>query len=98
MSTSSLLPTYARSELAFARGEGAYLFTVDGERYLDFPSGIAVTALGHAHPHLVQALSGQAEKLWHVSNLHRIRGPGTARGAALRGDLRRPGVLLQLRR
>jgi acetylornithine/N-succinyldiaminopimelate aminotransferase len=74
VSTSSLLPTYARSELAFARGEGAYLFTVDGERYLDFSSGIAVTALGHAHPHLVQALSGQAEKLWHVSNLHRIEG------------------------
>ena len=69
---SALLPTYARSELAFARGDGAYLFTEDGERYLDFASGVAVTALGHAHPHLVKALSEQAKKLWHVSNLHRI--------------------------
>jgi acetylornithine/N-succinyldiaminopimelate aminotransferase len=69
---SALLPTYARSELSFARGEGAYLFTVAGERYLDFASGVAVTALGHAHPHLVKALTEQAKKLWHVSNLHRI--------------------------
>ena len=69
---SALLPTYARSELAFARGDGAYLFTTEGERYLDFASGIAVTALGHAHPHLVAALTEQAKKLWHVSNLHRI--------------------------
>ena len=67
-----LVPTYARSELSFARGEGAYLFTASGERYLDFASGVAVTALGHAHPHLVRALSEQAKKLWHVSNLHRI--------------------------
>ena len=67
-----LAPTYARSDLSFARGEGAYLFTVTGERYLDFSSGVAVTALGHAHPHLVRALSEQAKKLWHVSNLHRI--------------------------
>jgi acetylornithine/N-succinyldiaminopimelate aminotransferase len=69
---SALLPTYARSELAFARGEGAYLFTASGERYLDFASGVAVTALGHAHPHLVKALTEQAKKLWHVSNLHII--------------------------
>jgi acetylornithine/N-succinyldiaminopimelate aminotransferase len=69
---SALLPTYARSELSFARGEGAYLFRADGERYLDFASGVAVTALGHAHPHLVAALTEQAKKLWHVSNLHRI--------------------------
>jgi acetylornithine/N-succinyldiaminopimelate aminotransferase len=69
---SALLPTYARSELAFARGEGAYLFTASGERYLDFASGVAVTALGHAHPHLVKALTEQANKLWHVSNLHII--------------------------
>ena len=68
----ALLPTYARSELSFARGEGAYLFTASGERYLDFASGVAVTALGHAHPHLVQALTEQAKRLWHVSNLHRI--------------------------
>jgi acetylornithine/N-succinyldiaminopimelate aminotransferase len=69
---SPLLPTYARSGLAFERGEGAYLYTADGERYLDFASGIAVTSLGHAHPHLVKALTDQAEKLWHVSNLHVI--------------------------
>ena len=68
----ALVPTYARSELSFARGEGAYLFTASGERYLDFASGVAVTALGHAHPHLVRTLSEQAKKLWHVSNLHRI--------------------------
>jgi acetylornithine/N-succinyldiaminopimelate aminotransferase len=67
-----LVPTYARSELSFARGEGAYLFTASGERYLDFASGVAVTALGHAHPHLVHSLTEQAKKLWHVSNLHRI--------------------------
>jgi acetylornithine/N-succinyldiaminopimelate aminotransferase len=69
---SALLPTYARSELSFARGEGAYLYTTSGERYLDFASGVAVTALGHAHPHLVKALTEQAKKLWHVSNLHQI--------------------------
>jgi acetylornithine/N-succinyldiaminopimelate aminotransferase len=67
-----LAPTYARSDLSFARGEGAYLFTAAGERYLDFASGVAVTALGHAHPHLVRTLAEQAKKLWHVSNLHRI--------------------------
>jgi acetylornithine/N-succinyldiaminopimelate aminotransferase len=77
---SSLLPTYARSGLAFERGEGAYLYTAGGERYLDFASGIAVTSLGHAHPHLVRALTDQAEKLWHVSNLHVI--PGQERLAA----------------
>ena len=80
MSKSALLPTYARSELVFERGQGAYLFTASGERYLDFASGVAVTALGHAHPHLVKALNEQAEKLWHVSNLHRI--PGQERLAA----------------
>lgn len=69
---SALLPTYARTELSFARGEGAFLFTASGDRYLDFASGVAVTALGHAHPHLVEALTNQAKKLWHVSNLHRI--------------------------
>jgi len=66
------MPTYARSPYAFERGEGAYLYTADGRRYLDFASGIAVNALGHSHPHLVQALTAQARKLWHVSNLYRI--------------------------
>lgn len=68
----ALVPTYARSELSFARGEGSYLFTASGDRYLDFGSGIAVTALGHAHPHLVHALNEQIKTLWHVSNLYRI--------------------------
>ena len=66
------MPTYARVDLAFERGEGAWLFTAEGERYLDFTSGVAVNALGHAHPQLVRALNEQAQKLWHVSNLYRI--------------------------
>jgi len=66
------LPTYARADLAFERGEGAWLFTAEGERYLDFTAGVAVNAFGHAHPHLVEALTEQAHKLWHVSNLYRI--------------------------
>ncbi len=70
--TSHLLPTYARVNLAFERGEGAWLVATDGERYLDFTSGVAVNALGHAHPHLVAALTEQAQKLWHVSNLYQI--------------------------
>ena len=67
-----LLPAYARNELAFDRGDGAYLYATNGRKYLDFASGIAVTALGHNHPHLVQALTEQAKKLWHVSNLFQI--------------------------
>jgi len=67
-----LLPTYARAELSFEKGEGAWLYGRDGERYLDFGAGIAVNALGHAHPHLVQALTEQATKVWHTSNLFRI--------------------------
>jgi acetylornithine/N-succinyldiaminopimelate aminotransferase len=70
--TSHLLPTYARVNLAFVRGEGAWLTTTDGERYLDFTAGVAVNALGHAHPHLIEALTAQAKELWHVSNLYRI--------------------------
>lgn len=70
--SSHLLPTYARVDLAFERGEGAWLIATDGERYLDFTSGVAVNALGHAHPALVAALSEQAKKVWHVSNLYRI--------------------------
>ncbi len=68
------MPTYQRAEIAFERGEGAYLYAVDGRRYLDFASGIAVTALGHAHPHLVAALTEQAKKVWHLSNLYTIPG------------------------
>src|SRR6266700_530834 len=70
--TSHLLPTYARVDLAFERGEGAWLIATNGDRYLDFTSGVAVNALGHAHPHLVEAISRQASKVWHVSNLYRI--------------------------
>jgi acetylornithine/N-succinyldiaminopimelate aminotransferase len=70
--SSHLLPTYARVDLAFERGEGAWLITTSGDRYLDFTSGVAVNALGHAHPKLVEALTEQAKKLWHVSNLYRI--------------------------
>jgi acetylornithine/N-succinyldiaminopimelate aminotransferase len=69
-----VMPTYARVDLVFERGEGPYLYTSDGERYLDFGCGVAVTSLGHAHPHLVDALKGQAERLWHTSNLYRISG------------------------
>jgi len=67
--TSHLLPVFARVDLGFERGEGCWLIATDGERYLDFTSGVAVNALGHAHPHLVAALQEQATKLWHMSNL-----------------------------
>ena len=66
-----LLPVFARIDLAFERGEGAWLIATNGDRYLDFTSGVAVNALGHAHPHLVKALQEQATKLWHMSNLFR---------------------------
>jgi acetylornithine/N-succinyldiaminopimelate aminotransferase len=66
---SHLLPVFARADLAFESGEGAWLVGTDGERYLDFTSGVAVNALGHCHPHLVEALQAQAKKLWHMSNL-----------------------------
>jgi len=69
--TSHLLPVFARADLGFERGEGVWLIATDGERYLDFTSGVAVNALGHAHPHLVAALQEQATKLWHMSNLFR---------------------------
>jgi acetylornithine/N-succinyldiaminopimelate aminotransferase len=67
--TSHLLPVFARVDLGFERGEGCWLIATNGERYLDFTSGVAVNALGHAHPHLVAALQEQATKLWHMSNL-----------------------------
>jgi acetylornithine/N-succinyldiaminopimelate aminotransferase len=68
------MPTYGRYDVAFERGEGAYLIAADGRRFLDFAAGIAVNSLGHAHPHLVEALTGQAAKLWHVSNLYESPG------------------------
>jgi acetylornithine/N-succinyldiaminopimelate aminotransferase len=69
---SPLLPTYARIDIAFEKGEGAWLTAADGERYLDFGGGIAVASLGYAHPHLVEALTEQGKKIWHTSNLFRI--------------------------
>src|SRR4051812_42098280 len=72
LGASHLLPTYARVDLAFERGEGAWLIATNGERYLDFTSGVAVNALGHAHPHLIAAITAQLNKLSHVSNLYRI--------------------------
>ncbi len=70
--TSPLLANYARAKLSFEKGEGAWLVARGGERYLDFGAGIAVNALGHAHPHLVAALTEQAGRVWHVSNLFEI--------------------------
>jgi acetylornithine/N-succinyldiaminopimelate aminotransferase len=68
----SVLPTYNRAPLAFVRGEGSWLTADDGRRYLDLGAGIAVNALGHAHPALVQALTEQAQRLWHVSNVYTV--------------------------
>jgi acetylornithine/N-succinyldiaminopimelate aminotransferase len=70
--TSSLLPTYARVNLAFERGDGAWLTSTSGERFLDFGGGIAVASLGYGHPHLVAALNEQGAKIWHTSNLFEI--------------------------
>src|SRR5215204_4068312 len=69
---SHLMPTYARADLAFERGDGVWLTATDGERYLDFAGGVAVNVLGHGHPQLVAALVEQAQKVWHVSNLYRV--------------------------
>jgi acetylornithine/N-succinyldiaminopimelate aminotransferase len=68
----TLLPVYQRADVAFERGEGSWLYDREGRRWLDMTSGIAVTALGHAHPHLVRTVQEQAQKLWHVSNIVRI--------------------------
>jgi acetylornithine/N-succinyldiaminopimelate aminotransferase len=69
-----LLPVFARAKVAFERGEGCRVFTPDGEEYLDFGAGVAVTSCGHAHPHLVKALTEQAQKIWHTSNLYQAPG------------------------
>lgn len=71
---SALYPVYNRSKLQIEKGEGSYLFTKDGKRYLDFVSGIAVNCLGHCHPELVKTLELQANKLWQISNLYQIPG------------------------
>jgi acetylornithine/N-succinyldiaminopimelate aminotransferase len=69
---SALMPTYNRANLAFERGQGAWLWTADGRRFLDFGAGIATSSLGHDHPHLVSAIAEQAAKVMHVSNLYRV--------------------------
>jgi acetylornithine/N-succinyldiaminopimelate aminotransferase len=71
---SAVLGTYARANVEFERGESAYLFTPEGDRYLDFAGGVAVNILGHAHPHLVEAITAQAQRVWHTSNLYRVTG------------------------
>ncbi len=70
----ALMPTYRRTDIAFERGEGPYLYSTDGRRFLDFASGIAVTCLGHSHPALVEALIEQGRKFWHCSNIFTIPG------------------------
>jgi acetylornithine/N-succinyldiaminopimelate aminotransferase len=66
--------TYGRQDVVFERGEGSWLLATTGERYLDFAAGVAVNALGHAHPRLIAALTEQAHKVWHTSNLYRVAG------------------------
>jgi acetylornithine/N-succinyldiaminopimelate aminotransferase len=73
----TVLPNYARADVAFERGEGAWLTAVDGRRFLDFGAGVAVNSLGHHHPHLIAALKDQADKIWHSSNLFRVPGQET---------------------
>ncbi|MEB8388096.1 aspartate aminotransferase family protein [Rhodobacteraceae bacterium KMM 6894] len=68
----SILPTYNRAPLSFVKGEGSWLIEADGRRFLDLGAGIAVNALGHAHPALIEALTTQAQALWHTSNLYNI--------------------------
>ena len=69
-----VMPTYSRADVVFERGEGPYLYATDGRRFLDFAAGVAVTALGHANPYLIKALTEQAGKVWHTSNLFRVAG------------------------
>ena len=75
-----VLPTYPRAKISFERGEGVRVYTPEGEEYLDFGAGVGVTSCGHAHPHLVKALTEQAQKIWHTSNLYQM--PGQTRLAS----------------
>jgi acetylornithine/N-succinyldiaminopimelate aminotransferase len=70
----AVLPTYARANVTFERGEGVRVYTPDGQAYLDFGAGVAVTSCGHCHPHLVAALTEQANRIWHTSNLYQMPG------------------------
>lgn len=74
MAEAALYDTYSRAPLRFERGEGVWLITETGERYLDFGAGVAVTSVGHGHPHVVGALKEQADKVWHLSNVYEIPG------------------------
>ena len=73
MTSSALMATYSPPDLLFTHGKGAYLVTNEGDKYLDFISGIAVTGFGHSHPHLVKTLQEQAAKYWHTSNMFRVQ-------------------------
>lgn len=79
-SQDAVMGTYGRQDVVFARGEGSWLYTTSGDKYLDFGSGVAVNALGHAHPRLIAALTAQAQSLWHTSNLYRVAGQETLAG------------------
>ena len=94
----AVMQTYARTDVTFVDGEGSWLTAADGTRYLDFAAGIAVVALGHAHPAPLAAAQAQLERLWHVSNLYWTEPMAAARRPALRAVRRRAGVLLQLGR
>ena len=72
--TTAVMPTYGRFDIAFERGEGAYMYDTKGSKYLDFTTGLAVLCLGHSHPHLVAAIQKQAATLMHTSNLYNIPG------------------------
>ncbi len=74
MTIAPVLPTYNRAAVSFERGAGARAYTADGVEYLDFGAGVAVNSCGHAHPHLVQALTDQAQKIWHTSNIYQMPG------------------------
>ena len=75
--TSSIMPTYSPADITFEYGKGVYLFSSDGRKYMDFGSGIAVSSVGHSHPHLVKAIQNQAGKVLHYSNLYKIKGQET---------------------
>ncbi len=90
-----VLPTYNRAPLSFVKGEGSWLIEADGRRFLDLGAGIAVNALGHANPALVKALTDQAGKLWHTSNLYHIPAQQALAAKLVEANLRRYGVLHQ---